>query len=721
MVSLPTLAQETTDRSAGVIEEVMVTAQRRTERLEDVPMAISVVTGSMMERAGMDNIEDISRVAAGVQVNRGGAFSQPAIRGISTLTLGNGLENNVAVYVDGVYQPDAVAINAELANIASVQILKGPQGTLYGRNATGGAIVIDTLAPSDEFEGNVKASYGRFDDTKLQGYVSGPITDNVGFSLAGNWRESDGYIEDVGDDPTSSKDNYDAAPLKSSALRAKLKFTPTEDLDINLGYNYVDYLDARGLAYRIPKYAVLPGGATAKDKVSLNIKGDNAMELNEGSLGINWQTGIGNLAAVTAFAKRKSNSSFDFDGTKIDLVRGESKGNTEYTLQQTLNLNIDSFERLNINVGGMYYDDRYRQENYQSWRYDELQYTYNLQTDAEAFAAYVDATWEFSDDWFLTLGARYSEEQRRGAYQVNNITGAPTPSTDKSKDYDATTPRAVLRYQLDDNSSVYASYTTGFRSGVFNTGIQPDPILYTPVDQEEITAYEVGFKTAQTFYRLSAAAYYYDYTDLQVGITIPNPIGTGVVQSMFNAPQAEVYGAEAEIDVSLGENLNLRAGLAYIHGEYTDFPDTTGVGLDAASQSNISPQFQDWTDQEMARAPEWTANLGIDYTLAVADGELTLSGNVNYSDSYVVQNLSLYGPLAGDAGGANEQRYRQDSFVLVNARADWTSPGGSYSLAVYGDNLTDERYFLTNSGSSLGDYNQYAWPVTYGVSVGYNF
>ncbi len=718
--ALPLAAVAQSDASAGVIEEVMVTAQRRTERLEDVPMAISVVTGNMMERAGMTNIEDISKVAAGVQVNRGGAFSQPAVRGVSTLTLGNGLENNVAVYIDGVYQPDAVAINAELANIASVQILKGPQGTLYGRNATGGAIVIDTLAPTDELEGNIKASYGRFDDTRFQGYVSGPITDSIGFSVAANWRESDGYIEDIGDDPDSSSDNFDAAPLDSKALRAKLKFTPTEDLDISLGYNYVKHLDARGLAYRIPKYALLPGGAKDRDKVSLNTKGDNTMELNELSLGLNWATGIGTLNSVTAYATREGYSTFDFDGTKIDLVRGVSEDNTEYTFQQSLNLNIDSIDRWNINIGGMYYDDKYRQKDYQSWRYDVLQYTYNLQTDAEAIAVYADATWEFSDDWFLTLGARYSEEERRGAYQVDNP-AAPTQPADKSKDYDATTPRAVLRHQLSDNSSIYASYTTGFRSGVFNTGIQPDPSLYNSVDQEEITAYEVGFKTAQTFYRLSAAAFYYDYSDLQIGITVPNPIGSGVVQTMFNAPEAEVYGAEAELDVSLSENLNLRAGIAYVHGRYTDFEETTGVGLDGTTQSNISPQFQDWTDQEMARAPEWTANLGIDYTLALAGGELVLSGNVNYSDSYVVQNLSLYGPLAGNAGAADEQRYRQDSFTLVNARADWTSPSGRYTLGVYGDNLTDERYFLTTSGSSLGDYNQYAWPATYGVSVGYNF
>ncbi len=723
---LPILAQDSMDaNNERVLEEVLVTAQRRSEKLENVPLSITVASGEQLDRAGVKTLEDLGKIAAGVQVNRGGAFSQPAIRGISTLTLGNGLENNVAVYIDGVYQPDAVAINTELANIANVQILKGPQGTLYGRNATGGAIVIETLKPSEEFEGNINVSYGRYSDTRFRGYISGPITETIGYSLAGSWRDSDGYITDIGDDPNSSADDSDAAPLESESWRGKLTFSPTDNLGIALGYNHVSYLDARGMAYRITDYPASylptpPARAVSKDHVSLNLKPDNLMELDEFTAHVNWTTSLGTLTSVTAYSERNSHSNFDFDGSKLDIVRSVNEDIEQYTLQQSLNYNIDAIDRWNIHIGGMYYRDRFRTNGADSFRGFSLIQTYDFQMDAEAYSAYVDATWEFVDQWFLTVGARYSAEDRSGAYQFIYPTPSPYEPADKDDNYSATTPRLVLRYQLSDQSSVYASYTAGFRSGTFYSGTQPDPDLYQSVDQEEIDSFEVGFKTAQGKYRFSAAAYYYDHTDLHIGLTVSDP-NVGIIQQIFNAPEAEVYGAEAEIDYVVSDNLNLRAGIAYVHGRYTDFPDITGVGLNAASQSNISPQVQDWTDQEMARAPEWTANAGIDYTLETGVGSVVLSLNVNYTDSYVVQNLSLYGPLAAPQFNPNDQRYRQDSFTLVNAKVDWTDNSGRFSLGVYGENLTNERYYLTSSGSSLGDYNQYASPSTYGVTLGYSF
>ncbi len=718
-------SSEKPKEQVSVVEEVLVTAQRRSERLEEVPLSITVATGEQLDQAGVNSIEDISKIAAGVQVNRGGAFSQPAIRGISTLTLGGGLENNVAVYIDGVYQPDAVAINSELANIGTMQILKGPQGTLYGRNATGGAIVIETLKPTEELEGNLQLSLGRFSDNQFSGYVSGPIQAGLTYSIAANWRENDGYITDIGADPNSTHDDTDAAPLKSESLRGKLYFSPADSLDITLGYNYISHLDARGLAYRIPDYAASylpapPERATAKDQVSLNQKADNLMELDEFTAKIDWSTDFGTLTSVTAHSERTSHSNFDFDGSLLDIVRSVSENNEQFTIQQSLNYNIDAFDRWNIHIGGMYYRDRYRVNEAKSYRSFSLVQVYNLQLDSEAFSAYVDATWELADSWFLTVGARYSAEDRGGAYQFVYSSSNPPDPADKDNDYSATTPRLVLRHELSDQTNIYASYTAGFRSGTFYSGTQPDPDVYNSVDQEEIDAYEIGFKTAQSRYRLSAAAFYYDYTDLQIGLTVQDP-NVGIIQQIFNAPEAEVYGAEIQIDFVATESLDFRAGLSYVHGRYTDFPDITGVGLDSANQSNISPQAQDWTDQEMARAPEWTANAGANYTIETSIGSIVTSVSANYTDSYVVQNLSLYGPVAAPEFSANEQRYRQDSFTLINAKIDWTDSSGRFTAGLYGENITNKRYYLTHSGSSLGDYNQYSSPSSYGIRFGYNF
>lgn len=723
LLTAPALAQQAnTGSEPGILEEVLVTAQRRAELLETVPVSITVASGEMLDRSGVNNLEDIGKIAAGVQINRSGAVSQPAIRGISSLIVGIGLENNVAIYIDGLYQPDAIAVNAELANIASVQILKGPQGTLYGRNATGGAIVIETLPPSENFEGNIGAGYGRFNDRRVRGYVSGPLAENLSYSVAGNLRSSDSYIRDLGADLADSGDDFDATPLSSKSLRGKLHWSPTEDMSLAFGLNYISHLDDRGHAYRNSAYPALSQGTMIQDRVTLNIKGNNRMEVKEASVNFMLNTDAGVLTSTTGYAQRNSTNNFDFDGTKLDLVRGESDGIEQFTIQESLNYNIDVIDRWNINVGGMYYRDRFRSNDAESWNSFTLTRTEDLHLDSTAFSAYVDGTWEVVDKLFVTAGLRYSTEEKGGGYTVNNIsTTTVVPPADKTKDFSAVTPRAVIRYELSDRTNVYTSYTAGYRSGTFFAASLPDPAVYNPADQEEVDAYEIGFKTAQDAYRFSSALFYYDYTDIQVGVTVPNPLGGGgIIQQLFNAPKAEIYGADMQVDIAPSDNLNLRAGVAYVHARYEDFPNVTGTGLDASTQRNVSNQLQDWSGEEMARAPLWTANAGVDYTIKLFDGSLTMSSNINYTDSYVVRNPSLYGPLAGPEL-AGKQRYRQSGYALINAQTNWTDPNGNFTVGIYGENLSNKRYLLDYSGSALGDTSQFAWPRTYGVRVSYSF
>ena len=172
---------------------IIVTAQRRSEALEDVPMSIAVVTSETLANAGVTNLRDLSTVTSGYSLGAGGAFPQPALRGVTTLINGS-FENNVVVYIDGLYQPVAAGLNIDLPNVESVQVLKGPQGTLYGRNATGGALLLTTVSPSQEWTGKAEVTYARFDDKRASGYVAGPLSDEIGVSLAGYIRRSDGYF-----------------------------------------------------------------------------------------------------------------------------------------------------------------------------------------------------------------------------------------------------------------------------------------------------------------------------------------------------------------------------------------------------------------------------------------------------------------------------------------------------------------------------------------------
>ncbi len=729
----PAWAQSTADEAEqAATNDIIVTAQRRAEKLENVPVAIVALTADVLQQSGVQRMTDIGQIATGVQINRGGSFTQPAVRGISTLTLGYGFENNTAVYVDGFYQPDMVTINGDLANLASVQVLKGPQGTLYGRNATAGAIVMETLAPSQDMVGNAQVSYGRFNDVRAQAYVSVPVTDKIAFSLAGYYRKSDGYIRDIGADPVSTADDVDAAPLQNESFRAKLLLKPTETLDITLGFNHGRVEDSRGTTYTINKYAFAvppsPPRASARDTSSSSVLADSTAKADEFTSKISLETGIGTLTSYTGYAKRLSFSVFDFDGSRAFITQSANTSIRQRTFQQTLDYSIDAIDKLDLIIGGFYYNDKMDfgdggARSY-SGSFDAagLQNSQFVFLTSKAYAAYADATYELADKLFLTGGIRYSDEKRTIRYfVVPGVNPVVAPPAQNAANFSSATPRAVLRYELAPRTSIYASFSKGFRSGVFNPTVVASPAFVLPIKPEKLTAYEIGFKTASSTFRFDAAAYYYDFRDLQVGVTIPSPVNANaVIQLISNAKQAKSYGIEAQATYTPTEDLSIRAGASYNHARYTDFKNATGNGLNVTTQRNISGQVQDWSGQQMARAPSFTGNIGINYEMDMAGGRLALSGNASYTSSFVVANPSLFGPL-GPAGMAEKQRYRQKGYAIANAQINWTDPSDHVTIGVYADNITNTRYDFVLSGGLFGDYSQGNEPVSYGVRGGFKF
>lgn len=246
--AVPALAQASGADSAVIDSNVIiVTAQRRSEALEDVPMSVAVVSQATLNNLGVNTIRDLQNVTSGFQINNSGSVPQPAIRGISSTTAG-AYENNIALFVDGVYQTTSAVLNMDLPNVQSIQILKGPQGTLYGRNATGGAILIDTIDPQAYWEGSAEATYGRFDDKRGRAYVAGPVTDSIGLSLAGTIRRTDGYYKRASRTTPGQFDGRFLG-LKQDSLRAKLKFDLSDSFRATLAYNYLRSSDPRGVFF----------------------------------------------------------------------------------------------------------------------------------------------------------------------------------------------------------------------------------------------------------------------------------------------------------------------------------------------------------------------------------------------------------------------------------------------------------------------------------------
>jgi iron complex outermembrane receptor protein len=330
----------------------------------------------------------------------------------------------------------------------------------------------------------------------------------------------------------------------------------------------------------------------------------------------------------------------------------------------------------------------------------ELYYAYQ---DTSAWAVFADATAQLSDKWYLTLGARYSREKAKASWNINPVAQAalgiglsvgatPGPSTPTTNSWGSFTPRVSLRYELDPDSSIYLTYSQGFKSGQ----LTPNAFVTTPLDPEKIKAFELGFRHVGQDLRFDASVYHYDYKGLQLAYFVN---GTGVYR---NAANSEIYGAEAQVTASITDTLELNVGAAYTHAEYKDFPNapswaSTGAGTYAAT--NI-----DGSGLQMMRTPKFTANVGLRNETPLAGGVLALSGNYSYSSKF---------PF--DAVG----NFMEPAYGILNLRAAWKDPSERWEFAVFGTNVTGEKYRVQVLPADFAINQLWGKPAAYGISLSY--
>lgn len=727
-VSMPAAAQSAPDEQPG-LEEIVVTAQRRSERLENVPATVLAVTPDALAKAGITNLQDLTRIAPGFQMDHGGGFQQPSIRGISTTTNGVGNENNVAFYIDGFFVSDAVTINTDLVNIESVQVLKGPQGTLYGRQATGGAILVKTLDPTRELSGKLQAHYARFSERKIAGYISGPISDRIGFIVSGNYRNSDGHIR-LSDPTNNQRSAGDAAPVKQRGFRAKLRAEVTDNLTATLAYNYFLTSDGKGVLFTPQGHIRTPAaGNTAAVgfyRRSFNHKTFSVGAYNEITSTIELKTDIGTLTSKTAYRKTRFRSSFDTDGTYADTVYSDQPQG-EKTTQQHLDFNVDGIDNVDLVLGAFYMKDQYFSHpetgamNFGPNHLLIRRVFKSLQTKAYAF--YADATFGVTDALSVGVGGRYSIDEKSNSQRAIGLNGgaAAFPTAAGAATFKRFTPRLTVRYELAPRTNIYASYSQGFRSGAFNANAQATVAdAIRTIKPEIINGYEIGFKTARSMFRFEASAFYYDDKNFHVSLTLPGPAGLATSTFTGNAPKATVKGIDFLLNAEPVDRLNLTIGGIWLHARYGRFPNALGTGVNATNTLNVTPQTQDWTGKQMNRAPDWAGNISADYTIDLAEGELRISGNAKYTASYVINNPSLFGPVA-PVELRTKQRFRQSGYVLLSGEIQWTDPTDHYSVGVFGANLLNKKYKLSDTALAAGDYFTPAPPITYGIKAEYRF
>lgn len=713
ILATPAFAQD----AAPAVEDsgdIVVTAQRREEKAKDVPITLTTITSESLGQGDVQQLSDISKLTPALRFDNQGGFAQPTIRGVGTAVSASGSGSNVGIYIDGFYAPNPLTADFQLLSVESVTVLKGPQGTLFGRNSTGGAIQVTTSKPSTDARLVAEASYGSYNTQKYQLYATGGLSDNVAVDFAGLYRKGDGFVRNI---VTGSKKD---AAYDAWSIRAGLKIDFSDSASITLRYAHADTEDPTSLvtnAYVDPVTgavlstgAIIPGVvvATKPNQVSNTSRTDFDSKVDTYQGTAEFDLGFGTLTSYTQFRKEASGSFLDLDSSSAPIFDVDFYITDKIFTQEFL-LTSNGDGPLKWTVGAFYFSDknRFKRLNgYVSGAFAGL--ISRSQTDTKSAAAFVDATYEVSPKFFVTGGLRYShDEVKNGGFFVGPLGQAlglfptqgfnPIPNISDNR----VTPRLVLRYKPSEASSLYVSYTRGHKAAIEN----PNGFATTPVAAEKITSYEVGYKYAARGLSFDMSAYYYDYTNLQVASY------NGTQSLITNAADSRVYGLEGQLSYDVSDHFQFNVGAAYLDGKYKNFLTSpifiqclvpacgAGFGTFPAGTNNSS-------GFRMQRSPKFSGNIGARYATDLMGGKFALSGNFSYSSKFYFDT---------------SQQFFQNGYGLLSLRAEWTDPSDRFTLAIFGDNVTDKKYLNQVLAGQTGIQSTWGYPATIGGSVRVKF
>lgn len=692
-----------TAKENNEVEVISVTSNRRIKSLTEVPMAISAFDSLTLERANVLDIEDIAGMTPGFTLSTYNPVTpQPYIRGVGTNSSSVGDDASVGVFIDDVYAGRAGGFRSDMFDIERVEVLRGPQGSLYGRNVAGGAISVVTKKPTEFYEAKLKATYGSYNLMQLQAMVSGALSENVNGRFAGSVRKRDGWVDNIATG-TELRDQ------DNQSFRGKLDFRLSDDTKLMLIADYAkDDLIGSG-ARSIKNYESVFGQAQATenslDKVDLFDDGSTKREIYGISANLTVEFNDYLLTSITAFREQDYSYTDDLLGRYLipagaALTNGASENSKQITQEFRLqNITNGPFEW----TAGLYLfnEDIQRVETYDSSRIYALQGTPELQSrpvwdatnETTSYALFGEGTYSIDNHWSVTLGGRYTYDKKDF---TNVATGGPDLLGFLQENYDVSaekswnsfTPKVTVNYFTQNRNSLYFTVSEGYKAGGYNGIAANKEMATTPFDQEKARNYEAGFKTRLLDRKLTlnGAIYYLDYTDLQ---SFTADLDTGEVSTATG--DATVKGIELDANARVGEALRLFATLAYTDSEYTSFDhDPSVVG------------------NTLARTPKVSGSLGFNYQWLLQDGQtLDLRTDFTYQDD-------IYYSVANDDDSASK------SHGVVNANLTWENLDG-LAVSIYGKNLTNKEYTAhAFSQSELGLVIE-GEPRTFGISVAKSF
>ncbi|MFA7603030.1 MAG: TonB-dependent receptor [Novosphingobium sp.] len=705
---------------------IVVTAQRRQELSRDVPITINTADAVQLRQANVDSLLSLSKLAPGVRIDQQGAYTQATIRGIGTTLVQTGAGASVGTYVDGFYLPNPLSINFEFLNVENVQVLKGPQGTLFGRNTTGGAILITTAEPRNELGGIVEASYERFDAKKVQGYLTGGLGTGVSASVEALWEKGDSFTRrNLYDGNLTAGPGYaPGAPsqhpgaYENWSVRAAVKAEVSDRVSFLLRYMHQDRNDPRG--YMDGTYTANGIIYSAADTVPGTIFGLRR----------------GEIATDSALDFRLNTDTIQLTG-KFDLDFADLTSYTQYREEEYVQIaegdySSQSFLALNLPEKDKILSQELLLNSKPGSR---LQYTAGIflfqhKVDAgvllagmpisgsqaffpfsatgvkvRTFAGFADATYEVASDFFVTGGLRYSRDEVKKPY-YQTTPGVPGVFTFQADRKDSKlSPRVVLRYKPSEEASIYASYTKGFKSAIPDYRATSGRDYLEP---EDVNAFEAGFKYGSGGLSFEGAAFYYDYKNLQNGYY------TAGETILSNAGKSKIRGVEGAVSYKVG-GFEISANATYLDAKYTSYPragfytpnfipDNDGDGL--PEFAGFTPGNAPANGKRVQHAPKFSGTISARYTADVGGGKLVVGANL-YHTSRIWFDAS--------------NQFSQGAYDILSARLEWTDPSDRVTVAVYGDNLFDEKYLTQMQVGQAGVGTVWGEPATYGVSVRYRF
>ena len=705
--------------AAAQMDEVITTAQRTNQSVQDAPVAVTVITDELIEDIQITDSLDVQRLVPNLNIGTNTGTANAArifLRGVGEDESRGAVEPAVGTYVDGVYYGRIVGALFDLVDLEQVEVLRGPQGTLYGRNSNGGAIKISTVKPQDETSFSGKFTYGNNDLIQVKGVGNVAVGDSSAFRVSGLYKERDGFFTVNPTGVAAGEDRDDVGALETLMLRGQfsqdfgdwnflLAADYTDDKSDPIPSTIIDTADRDGNLFTVepaPGVDCFAPSTTAITAFDFRPVGCfNGHSNQTETLGVSG-TLSGDLSGHTVQAIVGYRELSDDLQSHIGFSYAQQTDQEQFSGELTLA--SDNGGPFNYVVGAYYWEEALQLDSI-------FVFPFSVAADTDSIAVFGQGSFDVTDSLTLTAGARYTDESRAFA-GINQTSGLTNDPAFADNDFDNLSYTAKIDFDVSDDVMIYASYSTGFKGSGFSPDCFDAVACFLPVREEEVATIEGGFRSSLFDNRLLFNGTYFhnSYDGLQIGATVP-----GLGFTRFNVDETEISGFEFDLNFTPTDNFTLLANFGTLDGQYESFgADPAEIARQIGGLTNSGAAcpggvatVECAAGLELKNAPDWKGSLAAILRHDIGAGELTFSGDVGWEANSF--NLVANGP---ESAFSNIP-------TLINGRVAFTPNDSFWNVGIWAKNIGDEEYFRAGTATGLAVYA--AEPATYGIDLGFDF